>query len=449
MQKTTHIAVVIPLFNGAQYIDACLQSLAAQTPAPDQIVVVDDASSDDGPVIAAAAPGVRVIRQQANFGYAHTINTGIAALRHAGETNGFVFLLNQDTALNAGCLAALAAAFEADPQLGVAGCKIFYPDQKTLQHAGGYLDRPAATAHHAGQHDADVGQHDLRTSPEFVTGAAMAISCKALDILGGMDEAISRAYFEDIDLCFRARAAGFNVSYEPAATLTHIESSVIPQSSYVQALNYHTGRVQFALRHWPAEMLPAFVEFERASFEHMPALDNALACARAYMRALSAFHEVMASRRRIYGRVADQGCGPDFWPAIARGLLAAHDAGMNRVLEMVRFTGEKPASQEFKDMLAVPVPAPQLNEFAFTSNVPVIGGVIAWARNAVHGIAGRWALRHIAAQQSEFNRLMLKSLELTNLRILELTLEIRDLVERQSTLQREQPADAGDAIERE
>lgn len=438
------IAVVIPLFNGAPYISACLDALATQIRAPAQVVVVDDASSDDGAAIAASKPGVQVIRHAANFGYAHAINTGLRAVRHSGDA-GFTLLLNQDTALDPGCLAALNAAFAGDVTAGIAGCKIFYPDRKTLQHAGGFLDRPSAIAHHYGQHEADAGQYDQRTTPDFVTGAALAITHKALAALGSMDESISRAYYEDIDLCFRARAAGFNVCYEPAATLSHLESSTIPRNSYAQALHYQTGRVRFVLRHWPANLLRAFVEHERASLQTLPTLDGTLACARAYVRALAVFNDFIASRRRIHGRAFDCDCGADFWPAMQQALLSLHDAAMNRALSLAQMTDEMPAALAQMGALPAVAPAATLQEFTFTSNAPVMGGLITWARNAIHNIAGKWALRHVAQQQSAINQHMLHALEINHLRILELTLENRDLAERQSAFQREPPAEAGDA----
>jgi GT2 family glycosyltransferase len=444
MATSSNIAVVIPLFNGAPYIGACLNSLATQTLVPAQIVVVDDASLDDGAAIAASKPGVHVIRQPANSGYARTINTGMRQVQNKSGA-GFTLLLNQDTVLDPDCVAALYAAFADNPTLGIAGCKIFYPDRQTLQHAGGFLDRPSAMAHHYGQHEADAAQYNQRATPDFVTGAALALTHKARAVLGGMDESISRAYFEDIDLCFRARAAGFNVSYEPAATLTHLESSAIPRNSYAQALHYHTGRMRFVLRHWPADQLHAFVEHERASIENIPTLDSTLACTRAYLRAVAAFDDFIASRRRIYGPELDRNLAPDFWPAMQQALLSLYEAATNHVLMLMQLASDAPALLAQMGARLMPAPSPQLQEFTFTSHAPVIGGLITWARRALHSIAGKWALRYVADQQSAINRHMLHALELNNLRILELALENRDLVERQSALQRNPPPDAGDA----
>ncbi len=447
MQNQSHITIVIPLFNGAKYIGACIESLAAQTLPPAQIIVVDDASTDEGARIAAGFPQVRVIRQSANAGYAHTINAGIRAARKAAHDAGFILLLNQDTTLDPSCLAALDVAFAADPALGIAGCKIRYPGGKTLQHAGGYLDRPSATAHHLGQGEVDQGQYDQRTSPEFVTGAALALATRALDALGGMDESISQAYYEDIDLCFRARAAGFNVIYAPAATLSHVEGSVIPSHSYAQALHYHTGRVQFTLRHWPAALLTAFVDGELASFATMLSIDNALACARAYMRAARSIDAAIAGRRRIYGCDVDAGCDPNFWTNIRRGLLDAHEAALRCISTVAAQHGGEADAKLTAILTAAPALDPQLQPFKFTSQVPVLGGLIARTRNAIHSLAGKWALRHLADQQSAFNQQMLDLMKATHLRILELTLENRDLVERQSAIQPSTPApdEAGDA----
>jgi hypothetical protein len=129
--------------------------------------------------------------------------------------------------------------------------------------------------------------------------------------------------------------------------------------------------------------------------------------------------------------------------------LSLHEAAMNRALKLTQTMSDAPAVLAQLGAHAVQAPSPQLQEWKFTSGVPVAGGLLAWARNAVHSIAGKWALRYVANQQSAINQHVLQALELNNLRILELTLENRDLVERQSTLQRVQPADAGDAFERD
>ena len=92
-------------------------------------------------------------------------------------------LLNQDTEVRPGWLAALAAAFASDAMLGIAGSKAVYPDGR-IQHAGGYLD-DRGEGHHDGQGETDLGQWDAGRDVAYVSGASLAISRRALQAAGG------------------------------------------------------------------------------------------------------------------------------------------------------------------------------------------------------------------------------------------------------------------------
>src|SRR5688572_30625035 len=127
-------SVVIPAWNGERHLEACLQALLAQGDAPDEVIVVDNASVDgSATVVREQFPSVRLICNETNLGFSGGCNVGIAAAQ--GE---IVVLLNQDAVVEAGWLQALMEAMHSEPAVGIAGGKAFYPDGR-LQHAGGFL----------------------------------------------------------------------------------------------------------------------------------------------------------------------------------------------------------------------------------------------------------------------------------------------------------------------
>lgn len=413
-----HVAVIIPLYNGQAYIGACLRSVLGQTH-PCRVFVVDDASTDEGAALVARDfAGVTLLRNALNVGYARTINTGWQAAL-PGNPAGLL-LLNQDTALEPECVAQLVAACATNPAVGLAGCKIFYPDGATLQHAGGFLKRPGAFGEHFGWHEPDRGQCDTPREVEFVTGAALFITQKAAQVLGGLDETLSPAYYEDVDACFRARAAGFGVCYAPTARLTHREGSAFGGQHYRMSLNFHTGRVAFALRHWSAPELLAFAKAEGEEMERENSLDLSLARSRAYLKNLAGLAQNRARREAIYPNNQNMQVSGLEWEAVARQLLLTREAALQKALVLLR--GEQ--TPLLPAQIAPEVSAPrmvaslqalaarledsaghwELREFEFRSGVPLVGGLLSAFRKAWHSVSGRWALQHVMAQQSQINR---------------------------------------------
>lgn len=143
--------------------------------------------------------------------FAGNCNTGAS-----GSAAEFLVFLNDDCLLLAGWLEPLLAAFE-DPRVGVAGCKLVYPNGQ-LQHAGVWFDQPngVLTAHNL------LTDAPTRTV-EAVTGACMAVRRECWTELRGFDAGFVNGY-EDVDLCLRARKAGWQIRYVAESVVVHFES---------------------------------------------------------------------------------------------------------------------------------------------------------------------------------------------------------------------------------
>ncbi|NNJ09629.1 glycosyltransferase family 2 protein [Chloroflexales bacterium ZM16-3] len=292
-------AVIVLTWNAADAALNCLGSLAALDPAADQIVVVDNGSADGtADLVAGRFPSITLIRNDRNLGFSGGMNVGIRALLAQDQPPEAIILLNQDTLVDAGWLAALTAPLEADPAIGAVGCKIRYPDG-SLQHAGVTLDWPRAVAHHIGWHEADVGQHDVPRDLAFITGAALALRVDAVARVGLLDEGYAPAYFEDVDLCWRIRRAGYRLHYEPRATLIHQESLSL-RDELTRSAHYNRGRMRFVLKTYAlADLLGAFAEAERAFIRQHAHTAEGRALRWAYAGSLDALPDILAARRDL------------------------------------------------------------------------------------------------------------------------------------------------------
>jgi len=132
----------------------------------------------------------------------------------------FYVFLNDDTEVPPDLLHHLYAPFS-DPKVGIVGCRLVYPDGRT-QHAGVYLDTPGGVLT-AYNHTTDQPSGAVQA----VTGACMAVRADTFWQLDGFDPTFVNGY-EDVDLCLRARKAGWQVRYTDAVTVVHHESQSGP-----------------------------------------------------------------------------------------------------------------------------------------------------------------------------------------------------------------------------
>jgi GT2 family glycosyltransferase len=247
--------VVIVAWNGEQYLDACLRSVLEQSVVPAVIIVIDNGSDDRSLEIigtyvdGATRRGVtlRVVTEPTNTGFTPAANKGLAALRDEFRTVDVAILLNQDVTLDGDWCEVVSAAFAADPQVGVVGSKLLRPNRLTIQHAGGYLERPRFVGRHYGHHEPAAWLRATESREvEFVTGAAIALRVAALDETGTFDEVFAPGYYEDVDLCLRMTAKGWKVVYLPTAVATHVESASFGRRPDRLSIA-HRNRLIFAL----------------------------------------------------------------------------------------------------------------------------------------------------------------------------------------------------------
>ena len=218
------VHVVIPAYNGRDYLTACLQSLlASQLPAA-RITVVDDASTDDAVAGAAARfPGLDVLRNERNLGFGCSCNRGIQ--RALAEGAEYVLVLNQDTTVAPDMLARLVTCGDEHPAAGCIAPKTLamkpMPDGTSqLLYAGAWRRWLPLRQHVAGIGRADQGTPASPIKVDYAWGHGMLLRSAALREIGLFDPNFFM-YYEDIDLCMRLHDAGWEIWCDPRAVMWH------------------------------------------------------------------------------------------------------------------------------------------------------------------------------------------------------------------------------------
>ena len=215
---TPRVSIVMPVYNKFAYTAACLRSLAEHAGAiPFEVIVVDDGSSDATPKRLTQIGGVRGLRNAQNLGFVGSCNAGAAAAK--GE---FVAFLNNDTVVTAAWLEALLRCFDEEPDCGLVGAKLVYPDGR-LQEAGGIVFRDGSGWNYGRFDDPADPRYNFRREADYCSGAAILLRTQLFRDIGGFDQRYAPAYYEDTDLAFAVRAAGKRVLIEPQSVVVHFE----------------------------------------------------------------------------------------------------------------------------------------------------------------------------------------------------------------------------------
>ena len=212
------VSIIIPAYGKLDYTVTCLRSLSQHLgDSSVEVIVVDDASPDQSATALRAIEGLRLIENPQNLGFVASCNAGANAAR--GE---YLAFLNNDTQVTAGWLDALLSCFAEEPDCGLAGSRLVYPDGR-LQEAGGWIFSDG-TAWNVGRFDSrTAATYGYRRRTDYLSGAAIMIRRELFFELGGFDERYAPAYYEDTDLAFAVRDFGLSVFYEPNSVVVHCE----------------------------------------------------------------------------------------------------------------------------------------------------------------------------------------------------------------------------------
>ncbi|TFV87768.1 glycosyltransferase family 2 protein [Blastococcus sp. CT_GayMR16] len=242
------VTVVVVTWQGAHLLGPCLDSLARQT-VPHDVLVVDNASTDETPDVLARYPQVQVVRTSRNLGFAGGAQLGLEAAR-----TEFVALLNNDAWAEPTWLSALLTAAQAHPEAAAITSLLLLDgtDPPRVNNAGVDLLPTLYGADRA----AGAAPEDVARPAEvfgFSGGAALLRRGPAREV-GGFPERYF-LYYEDTDLSWRLRLAGWTIRYEPTAVVHHRHAASSDVRSPLFAFHNERNRLLLLVRCAPA--LPA------------------------------------------------------------------------------------------------------------------------------------------------------------------------------------------------
>ena len=243
------VSVVVLNWNGREVVERCLQSLQGQTYQPLEIIVVDNASTDDSAdLVRKRFSNVKMIVNERNLGFGGGNNVGIRA-----SQGRYIMMLNNDTRLDPACIEELKRSLEKDQRYGACASKILLEYEDNLIDAAGIVICPDGLS--IGRGRLEKGdQYDEETDVFFASDCACLYRREMLEDIGLYDEDFF-AYADETDMGWRAQLAGWKCIYNPKAVVYHFHSASTGTYSPFKAYLVERNRIWVAVKSFPVSLL--------------------------------------------------------------------------------------------------------------------------------------------------------------------------------------------------
>jgi GT2 family glycosyltransferase len=233
------VYVVVLNWNGKEMLEPCLESLKKQTH-PAEIVLVDNGSTDGSvEFLEASFPDIHLLKKSINHGFAGGVNIGIKyAMKHGAEA---VALFNNDAVAEPRWLKNLVEAMKTDDRVGIVTGRLTQMDKIHLDSTGDFYT-VWGMPFPRGRNQKAAGKYDIQEEVFGASGGASLYRVTMFEDIGTFDESFF-AYYEDVDVSFRARLAGWKIIYTPKAVAYHHISATSSRlgsfSRYHSIKNFH------------------------------------------------------------------------------------------------------------------------------------------------------------------------------------------------------------------
>lgn len=227
-KSSNKTAIVIPNWNGADLLRECLDSLLVQSQKI-SIIVVDNGSVDDSlTILESYGSKITTLEEPKNLGFAGGVNVGI---QYALDANfDYIGLLNNDAAADRNWAKELISVLDSNPEVGITTSKILIGDTGKLDSTGDWYTT-TGMPFPRGRDELDKGQYDKLVNVFGASGGASLYRADLLRDVGLFDEDFF-AYYEDVDISFRAQLFGWKVTYNPKALVYHKLSATSSKHGY-------------------------------------------------------------------------------------------------------------------------------------------------------------------------------------------------------------------------
>jgi len=266
------IAVVILNYNTRQFLEKFLPSVCASNYENLEIVVADNASSDDSVAfVQTSYPQVKLITLHENFGFTGGYNRALKEVEA-----DFYVLLNSDVEVDKNWLQPMVNLVESNPLIAAVQPKLLaYHNREYFEYAGasgGFIDKygfPFCRGRIFDSLEKDNGQYNDNQQVFWASGAALLIKANVYHELGGLDEDFF-AHMEEIDLCWRVQNAGYEVWVCPESFVYHVGGGTLQKSNPRKTyFNFRNGLI-LLLKNLPPHKVFAVISF-RLILDHVAA----------------------------------------------------------------------------------------------------------------------------------------------------------------------------------
>jgi GT2 family glycosyltransferase len=251
------LSIVIVTWNSQDHIRTCLDSIVrTETSIRCEILVIDNASSDRTvQVVEQSHPQVGLIPNRQNLGYAHANNQGIE-----NSTGRYVLLLNPDTEIQGNALNSMLGFMEENPNIGALGPKLLNPDGSmqpscrefprfsTLLWEFSGLSRLFPRSKIFGRWRMGYFDFDRITEVDQPMGSCLMLKRETLNQVGSFDENFPM-FFNDVDLCYRIKAAGWKIFFYSDAQVTHYRGASTSKAKRRMIWLSHLAFYRFFKKH--------------------------------------------------------------------------------------------------------------------------------------------------------------------------------------------------------
>jgi GT2 family glycosyltransferase len=217
LTKNPMISVLIPVWNSAYHTLRCLKSIAADKSCALEVIVFNNASSDQTAELLARCENIVVINSPVNVGFVGATN-GAAAV----ATGRLVLMMNNDITIASGKLSDAAKLFDSEKDIGAVGALLKLATGR-VQEAGAIIYRDGSTNGFLRHRKKEMAEGMFVRDVDYCSGAFLLLDRKNFLIIGGLDEIFAPGYYEETDLCMRIRSLDKRVIYTPELVLSHFE----------------------------------------------------------------------------------------------------------------------------------------------------------------------------------------------------------------------------------